>query len=77
MPYILTGKSGILGALFGHFGYSLRFLATFISLPARGGENAFLDVSLDVGLGVVAFLAQDKLLDETIQHVLKLKIVNV
>ena len=46
-----------------------------MSLPATGGENAFLDVSLDVGLGVVAFLAQDKLLDETIQHVLKLIIV--
>ena len=50
----------------------LKIVGYFVSLPATGGENAFLDVSLDVGLGVVAFLAQDKLLDETIQHVLKL-----
>ena len=55
----------------------LKIFGYFVSLPARGGENAFLDVSLDVGLGVVAFLAQDKLLDETIQHVLNLKIVEI
>ena len=56
------------------FWLGLKIFGYLVSVPARSGENAFLDVSLDIGLGIVAFLAQDKLLDETIQHVLKLKI---
>ena len=39
----------------------------------RGAHKVLLD--LDHGLGVLAFLAEDELLDEAIQHVLELALV--
>ena len=41
-------------------------------LPASGRQDLPFDVGFDVGFRIVAVFAQDKLLDETIKHVLQL-----